>query len=220
MSLEKNGPLEPWQVLSSRTTYEDRWLKVRSDTCRTSTGMIVEPYHVFEYPDWVCVVALRRQDQRLVFLHEYRHGRAEIIPGLVSGGIEAVDKESTTHAAEAAARRELCEETGYVGGRFFHLLTTYTNPATHNNRLTAWLALDVEEGSEPPTGDGGAESLETVLYDLPQLLAEVRTGRLTLQAMHLAALWAAASMICWEGERLGLPGAFIQQMRTILVPHP
>lgn len=219
MNPHKKQPLQPWQVLSSRLTYEDRWLKVRSDTCRTATGMIVDPYHVLEYPDWVCVVALRRQDQKLVFLHEYRHGRAEIIPGLVSGGVEAGDIAGGLGAAEAAARRELCEETGYVGGRYFHLLTTYTNPATHNNRLTAWLALDLEEGPEPPAGDGGAESLEVVLCELPEILATIRTGQLTLQAMHLAALWAAAGKICWEGAGLGLPAAFIARVRNALVPQ-
>ena len=50
--------MRPWRVIASTATFEDPWLKVRSDTCVRADGHRITPYHVLEYPDWVNVVTL------------------------------------------------------------------------------------------------------------------------------------------------------------------
>ena len=62
-----------WTVTHSRYVLTDRWLSVRADSCRTAAGQVVEPYCVFEYPDWVNVVALT-DAQEVILVRQYRHG--------------------------------------------------------------------------------------------------------------------------------------------------
>src|SRR5215469_5889261 len=116
--MSKDMLLKPWRVLATAIAYEDQWLRVRSDACLTGGGVRINPYHVIECPDWVNVVALTGPDLQLVLIREYRHGRGEILTGLVSGTIERTDLTMGLDGAEAAARRELLEETGYGSGRF------------------------------------------------------------------------------------------------------
>jgi len=179
--------LRPWIVTSSRMTFADRWLRVRTDDCVTAEGIEVSPFHVIEASDWSCVVALTR-DLRLVLIREYRHARGMVIDGLPGGVIEAADA-----TAEDGARRELLEETGYGGGRFLPVLTTYPDPSNFTNKAVGFLALDVE-----PVGAqvlDAAESIEIVLADFPEALARLASGKLRMHAVHVAALWSAAARI-------------------------
>ncbi|MGO7427225.1 NUDIX hydrolase, partial [Rhizobium ruizarguesonis] len=126
-----NDELKPWSVTASRITYEDRWIRVRSDDCVTADGTVIAPFHVLDYPDWINVIPLM-PDGRVLLTREYRHGRGEIVAGLVAGGVEPGDSK-TGDAAMTAARRELREETGYEASTFVKLLTSYPNAANHSN---------------------------------------------------------------------------------------
>ena len=60
---QDESKVAPWTVLSSATTYEDRWLKLRSDHCVSADGRDISPFHVIERSDWVNVVALTHAGQ-------------------------------------------------------------------------------------------------------------------------------------------------------------
>ena len=182
-----------WRVLASRVTLADRWLKLREDRCETAHGAIVECYHVIECGDGVNVVAINREG-RLLLTREYRHGAGMVLTGIPAGLIDADDI-----SPEAAARRELLEETGYGGGTFAPLLTCWANPARQNNRVTSFLATEVERLAEPrldPT-----EAVEVREADPAQTLDRLRRGDLVLSATHVAALWSAAAILGIEGRR-------------------
>jgi 8-oxo-dGTP pyrophosphatase MutT (NUDIX family) len=182
-----NDRLKPWTVTASGMTFADRWLRVRTDHCLTAEGVEVSPYHVIESADWTCIVALTR-DLRLILVREYRHARGIVIDGLPGGVVDAADTD-----AEAGARRELLEETGYGGGRFIPVLTTYPDPANQTNIATGFLALNVE-----PTGAqalDAAESIEVVQADFRDVLMRLASGELRMHAVHVAALWSAAARI-------------------------
>jgi ADP-ribose pyrophosphatase len=187
------GRARPWTVSASTITFEDRWLKIRSDHCVTADGVDVAPYHVIESNDWTAVVALT-PDLRLVLVREYRHARNAIIEGLPGGVIDRADHVGgPLGVAEAGARRELLEETGYGGGRFMPILTVYPDPANQTNVATAFLALDVV-----PTGGQAldpSEALDVVLADFPAVLMQLSRGELRMHAVHVAALWSAAARI-------------------------
>ncbi len=95
--------------------------------------------------------------------------------------------------AEAGARRELLEETGYGGGRFMPVLTTYPDPANQTNIATAFLALGVEPIAAPKLDS--AEAVEVVLADFPTVLKQLSNGELRMHAVHVAALWSVAARI-------------------------
>ena len=173
-------------------TFADRWLRVRTDHCLTADGVEVNPYHVIESADWTAIVALT-SDLQLVLVKEYRHARGIVIDGLPGGVIEPADGEGTLPVAEAGARRELLEETGYGGGRFVPILTTYPDPANQTNIATAFLALGVEP-KEAQKLDSG-ETVELVLADFPTVLKQLSSGEIRMHAVHVAALWSAAARI-------------------------
>ena len=186
--------LKPWTVSASRMTFADRWLRVRTEDCVTPDGTLVAPYHIIEAPDWNCTVALTK-DLSLILIREYRHARGMVIDGLPGGVIEASDA-----SAEDGARRELSEETGYGGGRFLPVLTTYPDPANFTNKAIGFLALDVQRIGAQVLDS--AESIEIVLADLPDVLTRLASGELRMHAVHVATVWSAAARIM-RGDILG-----------------
>ncbi|WP_085735874.1 NUDIX hydrolase [Rhizobium sp. CIAT894] len=188
--------VKPWSVTASRITYEDRWIRLRSDDCVTADGIVVAPFHVLDYPDWINVVPVM-PDGRVLLTREYRHGRGEIVLGLVSGGVEPGDTEAgdieTGDAGLAAARRELREETGYEASTFVKLLTSYPNAASQSNMVTSWLALGLGRAGEPRFDPG--EKVGLLFADLAAILDDIKSGAVIMQSMHVAALYAAESWL-------------------------
>ena len=138
--------LEPWATLGSHYVVNDRWLRLRADSCRTADGVAVQPYYVHEYPDWVHVVAFDAS-MRVLVNRQYRQGFGGICNELPCGGVDPMDASPLE-----AARRELLEETGHTADRLEHLVSYSPNPATHANRAHCFLALGVRRGADPVDG--------------------------------------------------------------------
>ena len=183
-----------WTVIGSQVSFADRWLRVRSDHVRTAEGDVIGPYHVIEYPDWVTIVGFTRESCRLLLVREYRHGVRQILWGLPGGMIDPDDGSDRHGAAEAAARRELLEETGFAGGDLEPLVNVHPNPSNQSNTAFCFLATGLQRVAPQRPGAPG-ESQEVVEADLIDVLAGLRAGNVTLHAVHVAALWAAAARI-------------------------
>jgi 8-oxo-dGTP pyrophosphatase MutT (NUDIX family) len=86
---------------------------------------------------------------------------------------------------EAAARRELAEETGYGGGRWSVLTRLSANPALQNNITTTYLAEGVVPlGLAQPAE---TEDLRGHLVPLAEIPALIDSGDM-IQALHTAPL--------------------------------
>lgn len=172
--------IEPWQVLDSRYSYRDRWLSVRSDTVRVPDGTILSPYHTIEFPEWVCAVALTPA-REIVLVEEYRHGirrnSFELPCGVPDEGEDVL----------AATMRELLEETGYAGQEWHALGSSAANTARQNNRVHAFLALDVVKVAEQRLDPG--ELIGVHLLPYPQFEQALAESRLEIPGLHIAALW-------------------------------
>ncbi len=103
--------IQKWRTLSSEYLIRRPWLTARRDCVRLPDGRINDEYYLLEYPDWVNVIAVTTEGL-FVMIEQYRHGIDEVITELCAGVVEAGEE------TEAAARRELLEETGYSGGRW------------------------------------------------------------------------------------------------------
>jgi 8-oxo-dGTP pyrophosphatase MutT (NUDIX family) len=179
--------LTPWDVLESTMSYEDPWLRVRSDRCRTPQGYVIEPYHVIEYSTWVNVLALASTGQ-VVLVQEYRHGVRQVLLGLPGGAVETKDENLC-----AAIQRELLEETGYGGGQFFEIGQSYANPSNQNNTVWSFLALNVSRLQEQHLDE--AENIDIVLQDFISFSQQAWNGEIPMQAFHLATLGFATQFI-------------------------
>jgi ADP-ribose pyrophosphatase len=176
-----------WQVLDSVISYEDRWLRVRTDRCSTPEGKIIDAWHVLECSTWVNVLALTSSGQ-VVLVREYRHGVGQVLLGLPGGAVDVADEPPL-----AAVQRELLEETGYGGGQFFEIGHSYVNPARQDNIVYSFLALDVVQSQEQELDE--TENIEIVLQDLHSFSRKVWSGEMALQALYLATLGFATHFI-------------------------
>lgn len=171
-----------WQLLQSTPLIRDRWLSLRADTCQLPNGRTVAPYYVLEYPSWVNVVALTK-DEQVVLVRQYRHGIGRTVVELPAGTVEPADTSPL-----AAMQRELLEETGYAGEAWLETGKLSVNTANHTNLTSCFVATGVTRVAEPLTDE--TEQIETVLMPLTELLDVASRGGL-VQALHTAALFLA-----------------------------
>lgn len=194
---EPDPSLKPWRVTNSMITYQDRWLKVRSDTCVTEDGQIVTPFHVLEYGDWINIVPVL-DDGRVLLCHEYRHAVGQVALGLMGGAVDTTDGHDRDSALLAAAHRELREEAGLYARDMIPVLSAWANAASHSNTVTTYLAVGLSVAGDPVFDLG--ERVATVPASLPAILKDLRAGALKMQGLHIAALNTAAQHILSEGK--------------------
>ncbi len=170
----------PWRVLASEYVFRrPPWLTVRQERLGLPDGREIPEYWISEHPTWVNVVAVTRADQ-VVLIRQYRPGIAGVYFEIPAGVVDDADADS-----EAAARRELGEETGFGGGRWSLYCTLSANPALQTNVTHTFLAEGVE-----PLGHATPETTEDLrvhLVPLADILALLDAGEI-IQALHAAAL--------------------------------
>jgi 8-oxo-dGTP pyrophosphatase MutT (NUDIX family) len=100
--------IQPWTLLSSEMAFDHRWYKLRRDTVQLPDGRIIDDYFVSQRPDVAIVVPLTRE-RDFILVRQYKHGAQAITLEFPAGTFRS-------ESAEAAAARELEEETGYSPG--------------------------------------------------------------------------------------------------------
>ena len=169
-----------WRTLRRGAEHDFAILRIREDQVEDPHGR-PHPRVRIDCPDWVNVVAFTPDDET-VLVRQYRAGidadTLEVAGGMVDPG----------ETAEAAARRELEEETGFRAGRCVFLGVSHPNPALQNNRLHSFLALDCRRVHAPRLDAGEDIRVELVpRARLPELVsAGVISHALVLVSFHLA----------------------------------
>lgn len=169
-----------WKVVTSEYLARKPWFTVRHECVELPDGRRVPDYYVFEYPEWVNVIAVTQQEQ-FVFISQYRHGLGETSYELPAGTAEPEDDSML-----AAAQRELLEETGYGDGEWRKLMTVSANPATQNNLTHCFLATGVRcIGSQHLDA---TEDIRVHLFSFEQVRELLRTDAIR-QSLMAAPLW-------------------------------
>lgn len=94
---------------------DEKWFPVRRDTVQLPSGKVLNDFFVWESPHIVVVVPFTK-DGKFVLVQQYRYGIDSIDYQFPAGAASKKDTDS-----EDTGRRELEEETGYVGGEWTHL---------------------------------------------------------------------------------------------------
>jgi 8-oxo-dGTP pyrophosphatase MutT (NUDIX family) len=126
-------------------------------------------FSLIEAADWVNVIALT-PERRVVLIRQFRVGSASICLEIPGGMVDPGE------APEAAAARELAEETGYTADRWERLGSVSPNPAIMTNRLVTFLAVDARP-TQPQRLDG-SEVIDVELASLDACHAAIRDGRI------------------------------------------
>jgi ADP-ribose pyrophosphatase len=135
-------PLEDWKIISSRYSFQDRWVKVRSDKVLLPTGRTLDPYHAVEVPDGVNIIPIT-DTGNILLVEQYRHVVGRTVLEIPAGHIDAGEE------PEAAGRRELLEETGYASENWHDLGALFSGASRLTSQFRSFLALDVRKVTEP-----------------------------------------------------------------------
>lgn len=170
--MSDDKPVEPWRLIESTYSYRDRWLTLRSDSVRLPNGGTLSPYHVIEVADWVNVVAIDAGGHVLL-VEQYRHAVGQTMLEIPAGHVEPKE------GLEAAARRELLEETGYGGGTWHALGALHPAASRFTNQVHAFLAVGVTRLAKPVE----EESENLRLHEIPwtEFADGLRSGALRLR---------------------------------------
>ena len=175
-----------WKKLESKYLFRDNWLTLRADRCERPDGKIIDPYYVYEFPDWVTAVAFTKENE-IILIRQYRHALGETVIEIPGGCVDASDQN-----LEEACARELLEETGYRFEKMEYLCKTSANPSTNSNLMHIFLATGGEKIAEQKLDE--AEDIEILLLSIDQVKQLLRSNQL-LQSMHVTALLYGLSRI-------------------------
>jgi ADP-ribose pyrophosphatase len=165
-----------WTILSSEYLFSDLWFKVRKDVCKTPLGKIVDPYYVYEFPEWVTAVPVS-DDGRIIMVRQYRHAIGETCIEFPGGCVDDIDA-----SLEDAVKRELLEETGYSFTAYKSLGKISANPSTNNNLMHMYLATGGKKIAKQSLDPN--EEIEIELLTIDEVKQLVRENKI-LQSMHV-----------------------------------
>jgi ADP-ribose pyrophosphatase len=129
-----------WVRRSSRYLFESRWYNLRQDEVVLPNGEPIT-YTLVEHPGYALVVPLL-DDGRVVLERVYRYTVQETVLECPSGGLDG-------DPPEAAARRELEEETGWIAGRLEPLGSFFGSNGISDERFWLFLATGLRQGDGP-----------------------------------------------------------------------
>ncbi|MDE1870787.1 MAG: NUDIX hydrolase [Candidatus Micrarchaeota archaeon] len=154
-----------WKVLEHKKVYSSPFVNVYIDKVRLPNGKVIDDYSVIEKPSYVILVATDHSG-KVVTIKEYKHGAKEIQLTLPAGLKE--NNESPIQAA----KRELRQETGYVGGKFKYVgkINEYASKDTHNVYIVKVTGLKLRGKQDLKIG----EEIEVKPLTVPELKMQIR----------------------------------------------
>jgi 8-oxo-dGTP pyrophosphatase MutT (NUDIX family) len=174
----------PWKTLGSRTIYENPWIKVREDEVIRPDG---EPglYGVVSPKNLAIGVVPLHDDGTVTLVGQFRYTMNEYSWEIPEGGCPFDE------APEAAARRELLEETGLRAEKLFNLGgELHLSNSFSDERGYLFLATGLTQGEAAPEG---TEQILTRRVSLSDAVNMVLRGEIN-DALSVMGLLLAARL--------------------------
>lgn len=162
--------LKKWKILNSKMVLNNQWCKVRQDEIELPSGVVIDDYFVNLRPDIALILPIT-SNQEIVFVRQYRHGVGEILLELPAGAFN-LNEESP----QAAALRELEEETGYTSDQITQLGVLYNNPVKDSNKIYLFLAENITKVGQQQLDL--TEEIEVVLIPIETVMEKIVTGEI------------------------------------------
>ena len=134
-------PFPPFTQHSTERIYDSPWCSLRRDMVTLPSGNLQE-YHVIEIGPAVTVVPVL-PDGRVLLIGQYRYPHGKTHWELPAGRLEDGEE------PDAAARRELLEETGYAPSKLLALPGFYPTNGISAHHASAYVATDCTRIQNP-----------------------------------------------------------------------
>ncbi len=157
--------------LGGRVVFDGRIIRVECDEVQLPNGAAASR-EVVRHPGAICVVPLTDAGEVLL-VKQYRYPEARVMTEIPAGKLEA--EEHSPECFEAAARRELREETGAECGRLTFIGDFYSSPAILDEVIHMYLAEELRIGEASPDED---EFLKPVAIPLDTLCDMIVRGEI------------------------------------------
>ena len=169
--------LNPWRRVSRRVAYDNPWIQILHDDVVRPDG---KPgiYGVVHFRHLAIGVVPLDADDRVLLVGQYRYTMDHYSWEIPAGGVD-LDEEP-----EAAARRELVEETGYSGGEWRELCRAELSNSVTDEVTVLFVASGLEAGTATPEG---TEQLQLRWVPFDEVMAMMRRGEIA-DAMTILAI--------------------------------
>jgi 8-oxo-dGTP pyrophosphatase MutT (NUDIX family) len=177
--------IQPWPKISSRPLGDFRIFSVRSVIKRSPLTGLPHDFFVIDSVNWVNVIALT-PDRRMVLVEQYRQASETVELEIPGGMIDTAD-----NSPEAAAVRELREETGCEGEKARVIGRVFPNPAIMSNTCFTVLVENCRIAAAPRFDQ--TEDLITKLVPVDEVPGLVASGKIrhcvAVAALYQFELW-------------------------------
>jgi ADP-ribose pyrophosphatase len=169
-----------WRTLTTRHIYTNPWIRVREDIAELPNGRTTI-YGVVEVPPAVGVLPFL-DERTVVLVGQYRYVARGFYWEMPTGGMKPGESE------EAAAQRELAEETGYEAARLAKLCTFYSSKSILDEVAHLYVAEGLRAAAR--VGDE-TEFIEARAFALDEVVRMVERSEI-VDAMTVVAVLHAA----------------------------
>ena len=166
------------QVVRSKRVYEGRVINLRVDTVEAHNGEY--DLEVVEHSGAVVVIAQPAPDE-IVLVRQHRHAIGADTWEVCAGGIDPGE------TPEAAAIRELREETGFRARSIERLWSAYSAPGFCNELLHFYHTDSYDIGAAEPDAE---EEIEISTFPLERVLEMIERDELRDAKTQIAVMWA------------------------------
>jgi ADP-ribose pyrophosphatase len=170
----------PWQQITSRRIYANRWMALREDQVRLPDGRETI-YGVVDCGNCVGVLPFLDMDH-VMLVGQYRYVAQRFTWEMPTGGVRPGE------SLETAAQRELAEEAGHTAGRLTWISTYHTSKSVMNETAHLYLGDDLAPAAR--LGDE-TEFIERQVFPFHEVLEMVRRAEITDSMTVIAVLHAA-----------------------------
>ncbi|MDX2175143.1 MAG: NUDIX hydrolase, partial [Candidatus Sumerlaeia bacterium] len=171
----------PWRRLSRRTHLENRWIKVHCDEVAVPSGALLNHWVVDYQRVGVGVVPVLPDGRVLLGLH-YRYTVDRWGWEIAAGGADPGED------LEAAALRELAEETRHRAARLERLGEYHPAPGLGNERFVLYRATGIAEDPDAPLDTDEIHGLRA--FDRAEVHAAIAEGEVFDGFTITGLLWA------------------------------
>ena len=160
----------PWRRVSRRVAYENPWIEILHDDVIRPDGKpgiygVVHFRHLA-----IGVVPLDVERDAVLLVGQYRYTLDHYSWEVPEGG-GRFDEDP-----EAAARRELVEETGYRGGKWRELCRAELSNSVTDEVTIMFVATDLQAG---PASPEGTEQIQMRWVPFEEAMAMIRHGEIS-----------------------------------------